>query len=404
MRRFGSTFATAAIAALWLISASLSGQAKPKPDPETPPSFGTVTGHVYIAGSNAPARLVSIALQPLQVQLADKSQPGKMPKMAFTIYETDLDGGYTIPRVQPGSYYVVITEPGFLSPFAQFTPEELANPSPEVAQRIAATLPAVTVRPNSTATLDIRLQRGATVSGMARFDDGIPYPGAYVSVERHEADGKWVAPHGAGSGHADGDGRWQISGLVPGEYRVRLNLSLEDRQQSTLLGNSIAQRSRTKYSLTIYSGDTARERDAKPVTLEENQQLGGEDITIPVSKLHAVTGAVVDATTGKALNAGRVQLVYADDGKSLNTATIDPETRTFTFDFVPEGEYKLKTDDAREVRPEPAADASSDEEFFRVQRKGTATLRQYAPGEMPLVVQGDLNAVNLAVQAKAATP
>ena len=54
--------------------------------------------------------------------------------------------------------------------------------------------------------------------------------------------------------------------------------------------------------------------------------------------------------------------------------------------------------DAREVRYEAQGDASDDP--FHQHRKET-TLRQYGPGEMPLVLQGEMSGVNVAVEAKA---
>ncbi len=401
MRSFTFCFLALAYAAASVVAAQTKS---PAPVPEPPTSFGTVTGHVYFAGSNAPARLVNIALQPIQVQLEDRFQAGKRPTLTFTIYQTTLDGSYTIPHVAPGTYYVVVNEPGFLSPFGQFTPQEMANPTPEIAQKMAATLPAVSVRPNATSTMDIVLQRGAGLSGTVRFDDGTPYVGAGVFVQRRSGAGKWVDTSSYSTrAFADADGRWSLSGLLPGEYRLRIVLSVNDRKQSSLLGNNSSSSSYDRYTLNIYSGDTARESQAKTIKLEENEQRSGQDLTIPVSRLHQLSGAVVDATTGTPLNAGTVQLLYADDGSYAVSTNIDPDTRSFTFNFVPEGEYKLKIADAREVRFEPPPPDESDPNFPERNRR-TAVLRRYASGEMPLTVHGEITGINLAVEAVSAKP
>ena len=151
--------------------------------------------------------------------------------------------------------------------------------------------------------------------------------------------------------------------------------------------------------MPIYLGDTVRERDARTVKLEEGQQMEGQDITIPVSKMHSISGALVDAGSGQALNAGHVALVYADDGKEVTSVAIDAETKTFSMPFVLEGAYKLTTKDAREVRYEPLSDANNDP--FHQNTK-EIVLRQYGPGEMPVVVQTEMSGVNLPVEAKAA--
>ena len=369
--------------------------ASPRTDAEPATSFGTVTGHVYFSGANSPARLVEVALQPIAVKLPDPYTPGKRPSLGFRLYETDLNGAFTIAGVRPGTYYVVVTVPGLLSPFAQFTPEQLAHPTPEIAQRIAGTLTAVSVQPNGTSSVDIRLSRGASLAGTITFDDGTPFLNAEVTVQRHAADGKWVSAYANGNAavKTDVDGHWRAGGLMAGEYRVRLRLEVSDHRQDVLLGNSSSSSGRTLYAISVYSGDTTRERDAKTVTLEDNQQMSGEDIAIPASKLHSLSGAVLDARTGQPLNACRVELVYADDGTSAASATIDPETRTFFFNFVAEGEYRLKTQNAREVRYEPV---TLDQYGFPEERK-SATLHAYAPGELPVVVTGEMTGIDLSV-------
>ncbi|MGI4827406.1 MAG: carboxypeptidase regulatory-like domain-containing protein [Janthinobacterium lividum] len=370
-----------------------------KVEPAT--NFGSVSGHVYFQDSSAPARLVDVALQPIQVSVPEPYQAGKRPHLNISVYQTGLDGSYLIPRVPQGMYYVVVVAPGMFSPFAQFTTEELARPSPEIAQRMAATLPVVTVQPNSSATLDIRLQRGAGMSGTVRFDDGTPYLNAMISVQRHDSGGKWVSSRADGERTTtDVDGHWQVSGLLPGEYRIRVRLELEDKKKDVLLSDSSSSSSRTRSSQWVFLGDTTRETAAKTVTLEENQQASGEDILVPVSRMHVVTGAVVDAATGKALNAGNVELLYADDGKGASNTTIDPETRTFTFPFASEGEYKLRVENAREVRFEQEA-APSEENPFEEHRK-QVTLRQFGNGEAPVVIQSEMSGISIPVQAKAA--
>ncbi len=75
-------------------------------------------------------------------------------------------------HVRPGSYFVVVTAAGYLTPIVEFTQAELAHPTPEIAQHIAAVLQMVNVQPNSTAAVDVRLQHGGSLSGTVRFDDG----------------------------------------------------------------------------------------------------------------------------------------------------------------------------------------------------------------------------------------
>ena len=61
-------------------------------------------------------------------------------------------------------------------------------------------------------------QTTGTVSGEVRTPDGTPLPGATVTITGPQMPlGKTMT--------SLGDGRFQFSGLIPGEYRVRAELS-----------------------------------------------------------------------------------------------------------------------------------------------------------------------------------
>lgn len=78
------------------------------------PGTGTVTGHVYCADTNAPARMAQVQLETVrdaEQRSAIHPQPSyNLP--AGGIVQTALDGSFVIPKVPPGSYYVVATAAG----------------------------------------------------------------------------------------------------------------------------------------------------------------------------------------------------------------------------------------------------------------------------------------------------
>ncbi len=366
----------------------------------TPTNFGSVAGHVYFAGNNLPVRFAQVALQPIDVASSSAPTPGKKEMPNFQVYQTDLAGAFLIDHVPPGTYYVVVKYPGCLSPFAAFTQSELEKPTIEQAKAISAAIPTVSVSANNTVSVSVPLAQGAGLSGTVRFDDGTSFANGLLSVEKHGPDRKWASPRATeGYSTADIGGRWQIGGLPAGEYRVKVLLRIEERHQSSLLSDEVSSWNNTTFSVPVYLGDTERERDAKTVTLTDNQLAANQDITVPIAKMHTVTGALVDARTGQALNAGHVDLIDAEDGTKITSAAIDPQTRSFSLPFVFEGTYKLATKDAHEARIEsiPLAEGS----FGTPQNKETP-LRQYVPGEMPLIVAGEMAGVNLAVSAKGA--
>ena len=394
--RFSSVWLSCIAAAI--VPLSVLAQAKgTKPEVAAPTSLGSVTGHVFFAGNNLPVRFAHVALQPLDVK--STSGTGKADKPSFQIYQTDLAGAFVIDHVVPGTYFVVVKYPGSLSPLANFSESELEQPTAEQAKALASSIPTVSVALNSTASIDVRLQGGASMSGTVRFDDGTPFANAQLSVERRGADGKWASPRATDSSpEADLGGHWELGGLPPGEYRVSVSLRIEDLHLSSLLANGGSSWSNTTFGVAIYAGDTERQQDAKSTTLTDNEAVNNLDITIPIAKMHTVSGAVVDARTGQALNSGRVALVDAESGTEMTAAKIDPQSRTYSLPFVCEGTYKLQTKNAREARVEqiPYPEGS-----FGTPQTKEISVREYGPGEVPLVVTGEMSAVNLPVTAKA---
>jgi hypothetical protein len=357
-----------------------------------PDTTGTVTGHVYLNDAGGPARLAQVALQPVEVKSDDRPWQERDKDAPFRLYRTGLDGGFRIEHVRPGSYYLVVKEPGYLSPFAQFTNAQLAHPTAEDQQKIAATLPLVTVLANNTATIEVHLVRGAVLSGAVVFDDGKPYPDQRVTVLQ-KTGGTWQPLMLANEGLTDDLGNFRITGLLEGDYLLRVNLVIDDLYASSLLGHGSSS-SMTHYSLSYYSGDTERLRDAKPVHLDGSEEMSSAGITIPVSKLHAVSGAIVEAKTGRTVNSGKVTLVYADGGEDAVSTKVEADEPVFVMPFVPEGVYTIKVTDAADVTREEISNGAGTYPPFHTKE---TVVRKFGTVEQPLTVAGDVSGVNLAV-------
>jgi hypothetical protein len=255
----------------------------------------------------------------------------------------------------------------------------------------------VSVSPNGVASADIRLFRGASICGVVRFDDGSPNPVARLSLLQRGGGGNWGVVQSSRSVPIEFDGRFCVEGLMAGAYRLQLSISFMQQKVSSAVGWVTNSSSKSNFSLTFFSGDTTVASQAKVLTLKNGEALNGQDITIPVSRLHALSGSVIDARTGQALNAGSVALVNAD-GNVAASVSIDVGTRTFNFDFAPEGEYKLRINDAREAQYEPPPTDA---------RPGTRTkekvLRAYNAGEVALILHSDTSGVTIPVQLKSET-
>jgi Carboxypeptidase regulatory-like domain len=358
----------------------------------TRPATGTVTGHVYCADTNAPARMASVQLEPVShaekqsgPQSFDKAPPGG-------VVQTALDGSFMIPNVAPGSYYIVAIAAGYLSSWAKDDEIDEAAPQPSAGQP-PLVVPKVDVTADQAANIDIRLERGAAVSGTVRYDDGSPASGVTLAVLR-KRNGKWVpSPAAAFIFHGplmtDDLGRYRIGGLRDRQYVVQAVLIETDLVSASPGAPGLFGMLRN--ALTVYSGDTMRRSYAVPFKLSAGEERTGEDITIPLSKLHSLSGVVIAAGDSHAINAGDVEIVDPDEDDSLAQTDIDRDGG-FRLEGVPEGSYKLRVRHARDTRSEefrvPGQNVSAREE---------KTIHQYGDLEQPIKVEGDILNLTLSV-------
>src|ERR1039458_10109420 len=110
---------------------------------QKPAATGTVTGHVTCADTNTPARLAIVVLRPVPAAKSADSAAASKPVEARR-GQTLLDGTFSIPSVAPGTYFVLASMAGYISPLAVlgFSNEDLLEPTGELRKRIAASGPA----------------------------------------------------------------------------------------------------------------------------------------------------------------------------------------------------------------------------------------------------------------------
>ena len=357
---------------------------------------GTVSGHVYCAVTNAPARGAQVQLEGVkdtEHRLAGHGQASTdMP--AGGIVQTALDGSFVIPNVPPGSYYVVAKAAGYLSPRADAKDIDDAEPPPPAGQP-PLVIPRVDVQADQAAAIDIRLERGAAVSGTIRFDDGSPASGMHVGVVRKTKDKSGSSNFTdigiRGSETTDDLGHYRISGLRDGEYIVETMLAHLDfvPGETHALGLSGVMRS----VLIIYSSDATRKSDAVPFKLGGGEERTGEDITIPLSKLHAISGVVTAARDGHSINSGNLEILVSGDSDPMVVAQIGKDG-AFHLEGVPEGAYLLRVNNARDTKTEVlTADGNAT-------YSSEITVHQYDKLEQPIKIEGDIPNLVLSVPDK----
>jgi hypothetical protein len=375
--------------------------------PAVKDATGTVVGNVFYGDTNRPARLAMVSLLPVR-EVSDfdpkaKSDPAKPIGPGMNVVETSLDGSFSAPNVKPGTYYVIAEKQGYLSPMEQFTTDDLNHPTPEVKKQIDKTLQKVTVEPHAATSVEVRLERAAAISGTVSFDDGGPAASLPVQALRKRKDGKWAAvtttvlSMQAREVRTDDEGHYRISGLSPGTYMVEADLALRQKLLTALLGGASSSFDMERFFLATYSGGVFRQRDGALFTLEEAEQRTGEDIVIPVTKLHSVAGTIVSAHDGHVVNAGNLRLLHSDDQTEQAAAVVDKDDANFHFEFVPEGDYILEAKSAGDVVHEEVPNCPR---CFPSTQTVDKPVHDYGPAQKPLNVHSETVGVTIAVPEK----
>lgn len=355
----------------------------------------TVTGHVFLQDTNGPARMATVMLEPTEVVDASRSDKRLDKAVTTQSVQTLLDGSFAIPNVQPGTYYVIASEPGYMSPLSALLASDTDASKSEVARKkLAALAPSLTVQANLPASVNVTLERGGAVSGTVLYDDGSPAAGLWVQLLVRK-NGKWDTVPRLGSqptistAGTDDRGNYRIVGLPAQQYAVEVLLNLSKGTYRTDPQGGTSMSSTSEYSLNVYSGNHFRKKNAEGFTLAQGDERGGEDIQIPVSRLHTLRGNVIAAHDGHLINGGRVALLYPDDKSEMSSTGVSSDAE-FNFRFVPEGDYILRVVGAADTeyieKPNPY-------HGWPPTTTETHVLRHYGDAEMPIHITGDMTGV-----------
>jgi hypothetical protein len=385
------------------------GWAQPTQQQTPPLTFGSLSGHVYCADTNAPARFARVTIERAE-DFEDIDRDAKAAAVSAhipsaNIVETDLDGSFSIEDVVPGRYYVLVEMPGYLSPLAMLPPDNVSLTSDEDKKKIRSILRQVTVVGNQTSQLDFRLVKGAALSGRILYDDGSPVVAAPLSLFRKEKDGTWKETSNGlqdrfpGQRTTDDLGRYRIAALSPAEYVVSVDLR---RVTVSVIGSFLGVQGfngrGAAEPVHVYSGNTTRRRDAKPFALTEGEDRSGADIIVPISKLHSLSGTIVAEEDGHPLSSGLILLLDAFDRSTVNEAWVQFADGRFKMEFVPEGDYVLKISSATDsVRETGSIQGSQNGTFTRLR-----PVRNYVDAEQPLAVNGNLSGIVVKMMEKEA--
>ena len=376
-----------------------------------------VTGRVSFDDTKAPARWAHVFLQPIAALEADappnrSGQPDREPVTASV--ETQFDGSYSFTHVAPGSYYVIATFPGYISPFVQLLLAESRSPyqdwrplgpkQKKSRDSIIRSIPRVDVQANLPASVDVSLERGAAVSGNISYDDGGPAAGLNVKLlAPMDQNGKqvWTTVElnssffwSTDQSTTDDRGNYRITGLSPGRYAIEVDLEFSDVKKFHSSSSSSIQSNAHSALLRIYSGSTPHTKDITDFTVQQREERTGEDIVIPATKLHSIKGNIVCARDGHVINSGSVLLMNASDQSISANQSLTEDDASFTFSFVFEGDYILTAPMSFDVDYLPAPHIGTDPgpPQFDPHRR-----HMYGSASMSLHVDGDIDRLTIPV-------
>jgi hypothetical protein len=342
--------------------------------------------------------MASVILQP--AGQVDAVRPGENEHISShgEMTQTLLDGSFTIPHVEPGAYYVIATQRGYVSPLTSiYVPQtDRGAPGGNKPQKPAMTAPRIVVQSNLPVSVNVSIERGAAVSGTILYDDGSPAVGVRVST-LVRATNDWTplpsSPVASQSYSAstDDQGRYRIGGLPAGTYLLETTLSIQGMYYNVNEQNGTSVGTWPIYALSFYSGGSSRRKDGAAITVTAGEEHGGQDIEIPLTKLHTVRGTIIAAHDGHILNGGKLSILYADDRSEAGHTTVSKDDNTFTFAFVPEGDYILRADgvdnDYVEVPNSPDSWPPTHTE--------PKLIRTYGTAEQPIHVAGELTGISV---------
>ena len=387
-----------------------AGQAAPAAaGPAGGAAAGQVSGRVFCADTGQPGRFASVQLvgeHPDTNPALDAASMGKNPDFEKVLAKamtammkgnnvstvSGLDGTFSLDKVPPGTYYVLAQMPGYRSPLSQFSMMERMKADAATMNAVESQAEKVVVQAGQQAHVEIRLERVSSISGVVRYDDGSPAPGVSAALMVQDKDGKWKELGGVGMlpSTTDDRGHYRIFGINAGKYAVKA--ALPTTQATTGLGANVSLHMNMGDALVVYSGGAMREKDIKPIEVGTGDEVDGVDVIFPLDNLHAVSGSVTAKSDNHAVDAGSIVLEDADGKTALRTASIESDG-TFHFNYVPEGQYVVKAENAADTDSAGAPDGGND--LMRMMR--TKVLKSYGEADVPVTVKADVTGLSLQV-------
>lgn len=304
---------------------------------------GVLVGQVICDDTGKPARLARVFITPVNPTAGQAPGNGRRV-IGDPGEETDLGGWFMRTELPAGTYRVTALFPGYIANSFEYQ-RALERGDRAAAEEAEKQMLHVTID-GGTKTIEIRLKRGATLSGRVRFTDGGPAVGMNIDLLRVEPGRHPTQFYpmgnsfsGPGDMRADDEGRYRFAGLPPGCYMVRARTQQEYAYLSGLVIGGKGFSSTVGLPREEYYSGADDGADARVFELS-----GGEaeeaDIRIDPGAMHVVSGRVVSDEDGHATNGDIVFLTRHGDSGESQMADIQPDG-SFCLEHVRDGKYEL---------------------------------------------------------------
>ncbi len=320
--------ALAGLLTIVLLAVSSSAQAPGgQPPRDTRPATGrsTIRGRVLTADGGQPVRRATVRVTAPEL---------RVPRITLT----DVDGRYEFAELPAGRYAINASKITFVSwSYGQTQPTFAGKP-------------VVLADDQTTGNIDIRLPRGAVITGHITDEFGDPVPSARVTVMRQQfRQGQRMLTPGGG-GATNDIGEYRLFGLAPGQYYV----SAMPQQGGIITGPAAfgagaleGPEARNGYAPTFYPG-TPDPTAAQKITLSIGQTVSEINIALLATRTATISGLAVDAE-GRPLGAGGfVQIMPRGGMTGLGGpgGQLRPDG-TFSIQDVAPGAYVVRANSAR---------------------------------------------------------
>lgn len=287
---------------------------------------GTVHGVVKLAKTGAPATGTVVSLRQTSVGPIPIQGTGEY---LYRPQERDLNatvnrsGTFRIDEVPPGDYVLMTYKPGYFDSDAI-----AANGFMQVVHLAAG----------ETKKVNIHLERGGTIKGQVRFDNGAPAHTGRQVVDEVAVNAEIETPSGrlsrfGGAAHTDAEGRYSIGGLPPGTYLVFAGMP--GKMVAVKGGGELGSGGRI-----VFAPRGIRASNAERVEVHPPGVVSGVNIVIQTQALHTISGRIIDRN-GDPVTEGLIWLYPA--GQSVLGRSSPPGAKgEFSFEDLPNENYTVE--------------------------------------------------------------